>query len=37
MGARIREWVDRLVEKVRALAAPPLIPVPVVATHRPRR
>jgi hypothetical protein len=38
MGARISEWIDRLVEKVKALAAPPMVPVPVVVTtHRPRR
>jgi hypothetical protein len=37
MGSRIRELIDRVIEKVRALAAPPPIPVPVTASPRPRR
>lgn len=37
MGARIRELIDRVIEKVRALATPPPIPVPVIANPRPRR
>jgi hypothetical protein len=36
MGARIKELVDKLVEKVRELVAPPMTPVPVTA-NRPRR
>ncbi len=35
MGARIREFIDKLVDKARELIAPPLVPVPV--TPRPRR
>ncbi len=35
MGTRVRELVEKLVEKVRELIAPPLVPVPV--TPRPRR
>jgi len=34
MGARIRELVDRVIEKIRAIVQPPMVPVPV---HRPRR
>jgi hypothetical protein len=36
MGARIRELIDRVIEKIRAVAAPPLVPVPI-AISRPRR
>jgi hypothetical protein len=36
MGARIREWVDRVIEKIRALVpAPTPAPVPV-RISRPR-
>jgi hypothetical protein len=35
MGTRVREFIEKLVEKVRELIAPPLVPVPV--TPRPRR
>jgi hypothetical protein len=37
MGARIRELVQRLIDKVRVLVTPPMAPVPVASTHRPRR
>jgi hypothetical protein len=37
MGARIRALIDRLMEKVKSLATPPLAPVPVPAGRRPRR
>jgi len=36
MGARIKELVDKLVDKVRELLAPPPIPVPVTP-NRTRR
>jgi hypothetical protein len=36
MGARIKELVEKLVEKVRELVAPPMVPVPVTS-NRPRR
>lgn len=36
MGSRIRETIDRLLDKVRELVAPPLSPVPVTP-NRPRR
>lgn len=35
MGPRIKEYVEKLVEKVRELVLPPMQPVPV--TPRPRR
>jgi hypothetical protein len=35
MGARIRELVDRVIEKIRAIVQPPMAPVPVpVRTRR---
>jgi hypothetical protein len=39
MGARIKELVGKLADKVRQLLAPPtpMIPVPIRATRRPRR
>ncbi len=36
MGSRIKELVDKLVEKVRELVSPPMVPVPVTP-NRPRR
>ena len=36
MGARLKEIVDKLVEKVRELVSPPLTPVPLTS-NRPRR
>jgi hypothetical protein len=35
MGARVRDFIDKLVDKVRELIAPPLVPVPI--TPRPPR
>jgi hypothetical protein len=35
MPARVRELIEKLVEKVRQMVAPPLVPVPL--TPRPRR
>ena len=35
MGERVRQFIDKLVDKVRELIAPPMIPVPI--TPRPRR
>jgi hypothetical protein len=39
MGTRIRELIDRMIEKVKALVAPPPTPQPVPASgpRRPRR
>jgi hypothetical protein len=37
MGARIKELVEKLADKVRALVAPPMTPVPVAINRRPRR
>jgi len=37
MGARIRELIDRAVEKLKALVAPLPVPVPVPVAARPRR
>jgi hypothetical protein len=39
MGSRVRELVDRVIEKVKALVTPPpaLQPVPAGAPARPRR
>jgi hypothetical protein len=36
MGARIKELVDKLIEKVRELATPPMAPVPVTPNRRRR-
>jgi hypothetical protein len=36
MGARIRELIDRAIEKVKALVAPPP-PLPIPVPARPRR
>lgn len=36
MGSRIRGWLDKLVEKVRELTAPPLAPVPVTPSRQRR-
>ena len=36
MGARLKELVEKLVDKVREWVAPPLVPVPVTP-NRPRR
>jgi hypothetical protein len=36
MGSRIRELIQRLVDKVRELAAPPMVPVRVTPSRRPR-
>ena len=36
MGARIKELVEKLVEKVRELVPQPMVPAPVTST-RPRR
>jgi hypothetical protein len=36
MGARIKELVDKLIEKVRELVSPPMIPVPVTPNRRRR-
>ena len=35
MRSRVRQLIERIVDKVRELIAPPLVPVPV--TPRPRR
>lgn len=35
MGARVKQLIEKLVEKVGELVAQPLVPVPVTA--RPRR
>jgi hypothetical protein len=35
MGARIRHLIEKLVDKVRELVAPPLVPIPIAP--RPRR
>ena len=37
MGAKIRELIDRVIEKVRELVAPPPVLIPVYAPSRPRR
>lgn len=36
MGARLKELLEKLVDKVRELVNPPMVPVPVTA-NRPRR
>ena len=36
MGARLKELVDKLIEKVRELLSPPLTPVPVMPNRRRR-
>jgi hypothetical protein len=36
MGARLKELVEKLAEKVRELIAPPMVPVPVTP-NRTRR
>ena len=36
MGARLKELVEALVDKVRELVNPPMVPIPVTP-HRPRR
>jgi hypothetical protein len=36
MGARLKELVDKLIDKVRELVAPPMIPVPVTPNRRRR-
>ena len=36
MGSRIRELVDRVIEKIRAIVQPPMVPVPIPATRRRR-
>ena len=36
MGARIKELVEKLMEKVRELVAPPMTPVPVTPNRRRR-
>jgi hypothetical protein len=36
MGARIKEIVEKLIEKVRELVAPPMTPVPVTPNRRRR-
>lgn len=36
MGARLKEIVDKLIEKVRELVAPPMLPVPVTPNRRRR-
>ena len=36
MGARIKELVEKLIEKVRELVAPPMTPVPVTPSRRRR-
>jgi hypothetical protein len=36
MGERIKELVEKLVEKVRELVSPPMIPVPVTPRRRRR-
>jgi hypothetical protein len=36
MGARLKEFVDKLIEKVRELVSPPMIPVPVTPNRRRR-
>jgi hypothetical protein len=36
MGSRLKEFVEKLVEKVRELIAPPLVPVPVTPNRRRR-
>ncbi len=36
MGSRLKELVDKLIEKVRELVSPPMVPVPVTP-NRPRR
>jgi hypothetical protein len=35
MRSRVRQLIEKLVDKVRELIAPPMVPVPV--TPRPRR
>jgi hypothetical protein len=35
MGSGVRKLIEKLLDKVRELVAPPLVPVPV--TPRPRR
>jgi hypothetical protein len=35
MGSGVRQLIEKLIDKVRELIAPPLVPVPV--TPRPRR
>ncbi len=37
MGARVREWLDAAIEKLKQLVAPAPTPVPVPAIARPRR
>jgi hypothetical protein len=37
MGDRIRQLVEKLIDKVRELIAPPMIPVPITPQPRPRR
>jgi hypothetical protein len=37
MGTRIRELVDRVIEKIRAIVQPPMTPVPIPVSTRPRR
>jgi hypothetical protein len=36
MGARLKEFVEQLVEKIRELIAPPMTPVPVTPNRRRR-
>ena len=36
MGARIKDLVDKLIEKVRELVSPPMTPVPVTPNRRRR-
>ncbi|MDB4969544.1 MAG: hypothetical protein JWN44_5233 [Myxococcales bacterium] len=39
MGSRLKEFIEKLVDKVRELTAPPviLVPVPVTPNRRPYR
>jgi hypothetical protein len=36
MGARIKELVEKLLDKVRELVSPPMTPVPVTPSRRRR-
>jgi hypothetical protein len=36
MGSRLKEFVEKLVEKVRELISPPMVPVPVSPSRRRR-
>lgn len=36
MGARIKELIEKLAEKVRELVVPPMVPVPVTPSRQRR-